>query len=399
MGGRYRHIIRPLAWMLLVVCLYLSAAEAGKTINPKKIEYLSLAGQELNGKQAAELQDREARTEAPQNFTLWGMEKEQQVKNKEFQRSVVVNILAVCGASDLVMPSGQILFREDREGCIIDGRSAYLLFGSRQAVGLTVEVNQKDYLIREVVESAEQFLLVQADEETTEILDTIAVEIPKGSRSQEVLRSLQEQYGFSNQRIRLQNYAVGAAACAAVGPLLLLVSLLVALARTAAVVRSRPVLLGVTFVLGVVLVVSFWCITGYQIHWPVDLIPDRWSDLQFWTSVRNESMTELLRLVKMEAGPVAISYLVPFWQAAGYAVLVIILFLLGNMRQSLESGRELLLMLLVSQAAAFIGVLWGAPQGPAAESVRMIQILPGFYLFSGYIVRCWEENMYKLMEE
>lgn len=100
--------------------------------------------------------------------TAWIKPYETRVKNNSLNRSAVVRIQIVSGEMSLTAPMtllyGNYAYREDKKGCVIDSRSAFLLYGTENAVGNNLSWDGKEYCIRGVVRTIDSLLLVQGKE-------------------------------------------------------------------------------------------------------------------------------------------------------------------------------------------------------------------------------------------
>ncbi|SHO54213.1 ABC transporter permease [Anaerocolumna xylanovorans] len=100
--------------------------------------------------------------------TAWSKPYETRVKNNSLNRSAVVRVQIVSGEMSLTAPMtllyGNYAYREDKKGCVIDSRSAFLLYGTENAVGNNLSWDGKEYCIRGVVRTTDALLLVQGKE-------------------------------------------------------------------------------------------------------------------------------------------------------------------------------------------------------------------------------------------
>ena len=69
-------------------------------------------------------------------------------ENRELARSTRLRVTGLLGDSDLCLPYTEGLGEADKEGCILSEDACLELFGSRKAVGSTVHMLGKDYVVR-----------------------------------------------------------------------------------------------------------------------------------------------------------------------------------------------------------------------------------------------------------
>lgn len=104
--------------------------------------------------------------------TAWSKPCEVRVKNNGLNRSAVMKVQLVSGEMSLTAPMallyGNYAYREDKRGCVIDSRSAFLLYGTENAVGNSLSWEGREYFVRGVVRTTDSLLLIQGKESLEE---------------------------------------------------------------------------------------------------------------------------------------------------------------------------------------------------------------------------------------
>ena len=76
----------------------------------------------------------------------------------------------VCGLlGDASLFDGRVqgFSKEDREGCIVDEKTSYALFGSREAVGSEILLNGKIYIVRDTISWKQPMILIRPTDSKT----------------------------------------------------------------------------------------------------------------------------------------------------------------------------------------------------------------------------------------
>ena len=101
-------------------------------------------------------------------ITLWQIDEHIVVSNKEDNKSIELSLITVAGDMSRIYPVpmlyGGYLPSEDGFGCVIDRSTAYKLFGSSNAVGLRTKLNNKEYIIRGVIEEIDSNVMIIQEE-------------------------------------------------------------------------------------------------------------------------------------------------------------------------------------------------------------------------------------------
>ena len=101
--------------------------------------------------------------------TLWQREEDIILTNEEVNTSVSIGLITVAGDMTKVYPDsllyGGYLPKGDYIGCIIDKNTAYKLFHTENAVGLTISLNNKDYIINGIMQGIGNTMIIQEEKQ------------------------------------------------------------------------------------------------------------------------------------------------------------------------------------------------------------------------------------------
>jgi len=347
---------------------------------------ISLTDSSIDGERAIEIQETEQKEDIPVNFTLWGETKSQTVENTELYRSARLNVLTVYGDAGLVLPSDGILNRDDYEGCLISEDMAYELFQSTNVIDQIIEYGGRSYIIRGTIPNVEEVLMIQATALTSEVMNRISVEITSGQRARVVVEGLANRYGFPNESRSVQVYSEWSGMIIGVILLVMGAGILIPLIKICINCRKQPALClvncGITFLL---LLIFMWIVKSYY-HYPDDMIPNRWSDFEFWTDLFEQKWTEFLALLQAEKTVVEMMSMKPFLQVLKYSVCVIALYGLFVRKSEIDNVVSLYIYLAAAVISSYIGVLLCRDSLNEVTKNRVIWYFMIFYLCGKYVV-------------
>lgn len=108
--------------------------------------------------------------EAPNipEVTLWQRDENRILTNEERNASVSVGLITVAGDMSRVYPNsmlyGSYLSQGDEFGCVIDRDTAYQLFHTENAIGLTIRLEHKDYTIYGILQGMGSHIMIVQEE-------------------------------------------------------------------------------------------------------------------------------------------------------------------------------------------------------------------------------------------
>lgn len=175
-----RAAIRPVAALLSLVViggclLYNSLLPPADFYDRVQCYVLTRA---LGGEEAKELYEENELSKNRQEFVLFGEQKDGQIKNEDYQRSMEASVIGIYGNSSLLYPYGYPLRPEDT-GCLLGQAAAVELFGSTEVSGRKVVYGGRTYKIRAVLLGEGNLFLFEAQKGMEVMLDRIAIAAPE----------------------------------------------------------------------------------------------------------------------------------------------------------------------------------------------------------------------------
>lgn len=263
----------------MALCLFIMAASyfsavscANRLKACERAAMILMESSPLTLEKVRQIQEQETGQDIPESFTAWEQKNEISVENKDLQRSRTVSLIVICGRSDLLLRGTAWLDDTDRNGCLIDEKTAYELFGSTNISGQIVHIGEKAKVVRGILYDASDTILYEADD-SSEIFTNLTVYMDKGMTYEDIRQDFMSRHGLTGKFVRQDILAwIANMAC-------------------------------------------------MKFELSADLTPTKWSDFDFWSeALEREKESFLLLMLTEKQKPVEI-YMKDFYSAVGYGVL------------------------------------------------------------------------------
>lgn len=219
-------------------------------------------------------------------YMAWGVEEGAGIRTEGSEKTAEGEVLCLLGNSGLLFPEGPFLDSGDREGCLIGAGLAQALFGGTQVKGLKVKFQDRTYQVRGVIRKPVFWLVVRAGED--QMLDRVNVRVTEEKTLQQTEQEIMGKSEISGEELewRLLLWWLEA------GNLLLVTGLSAGLGS---VLKRRR---GSLTLWPLLLLFLLWLwFAGRSISVPGELLPDRWSDFDFWIRLWEEKRQAVLTLL------------------------------------------------------------------------------------------------------
>lgn len=385
-----KHVSNLLFLILMLICFALALLYSSKSKTTKNIQMLSTTDNILDGSTAMNMQNTEKQSDSPIHFTIWGEVQGGRVENNELSRSADVNTLFVKGDSNLVYDNAWNLGADDIEGCLLSENVIYQLYGHNNVTGTTIEYNGRSLIIRGIIKGSDNLLIVQALSDTDKVMNHVSIEIGSGEKASDVVQEFNNRYpGFTNQ-INIQSYSAWANGILGILPIVMLFSISIPLSKYILTKRQEPakfILYAAVFIgyLGLFL----WTI-NFQFNYPQDMIPPKWSDFSFWSTLYQQKSDEMELLLRTEKNVVEMAIIQPFLQTIKYSVFGIILFIISVRKIKIAKAEELLLYSVICLFTSFVIICSQTFESSEIDVYRPIWLLLLIYLFGKLLISKFE---------
>lgn len=163
---RFRKAAGLLLCVMGVLCLFYGLRLCGM-LQENPVASVFLSGTYPDQGQVAEILEKESRAELPTDACFYwdgGISVLQSIKYGTQKEAMVCGLL---GDASLYDRRVQGFSKEDREGCVIDEKTSYALFGSREAVGSEILLNGKTYIVRDTISWKQPAILIRPTDSKT----------------------------------------------------------------------------------------------------------------------------------------------------------------------------------------------------------------------------------------
>ncbi len=142
----------------IILCLLLDIAY--NYFSLKQMPYILEMKLQDSGITKEEASDCISRVADKMDVVIW--EEVEAELSGEMGKSVSGAVILKAGNNRLLYPDSILLSDEDSDGCIVSGKTARSLFGSDQVIGLEVHYNDREYIIRDVIDATSEILIMNA---------------------------------------------------------------------------------------------------------------------------------------------------------------------------------------------------------------------------------------------
>ncbi|MED9965777.1 MAG: ABC transporter permease [Blautia sp.] len=279
----YSDRIKALLSVLIILGLFLCALVSAGSVMQEEKDTVFLVSPVPEGSRVSEILDSEKNTRNPAEVCFYSDLGLERISQKDYSRSTEVFAAALAGNETIFDWRLRGFAEDDREGCVIDRRTAGILFGSSQPGG-KIEFQGREYTVRKVLPFAQQVLYIRPQKDKKLTYDRVFIrDDTEGFLMRNGLSGKKQNTGF----IRIVMISM-----VFLLPVDISVRMLGKRKGKTGAVRAVWTLLGVA-----VLAVVLWKMFSL-IHIPGDWIPGQWSDFGFWQRKLQE-MGENLRLYFM----------------------------------------------------------------------------------------------------
>ena len=349
-----KYIVKLSLVLLMTICCGLSIGYANDLLSSKHVKNIYYDGDGITQQTIFEYVNQENKSDSPINFTGWLEKDTESVVNEDLNRSATVRALMISGDSSLVI-DGPVLFADDLDGCLIDSETAYTLFGSDNVIGKEIVYGERKLTIRGLHKGNTLTIVVEAMPDSQDRIDGIAVDL--SDENPETLRLLSNKYGISDEGVDNRGYYNFARFSMMILPLIILIFILVKMIKEIRNNKRKPVLAVIYLLITALLAFIFVKITKLSITIPVDMLPNKWSDFDFWTNLYKEKKELFREFLYMKKYSIDIYYIELMLKSVFFSVLTIILFFINKAVIKIKTVKKLLVSVIVLFICSFITVL------------------------------------------
>ncbi len=321
-AGRW---IRLAFCALFFLCLVLarSAAVSLENQSLSGLCTLTLDG-ERTGQDGADMRAAEQEKERPAAFVLWGQQTGVFVGNQDLNRSAICSLITLWGDSSLLYTANVPLAEEDREGCLIDEATAMTLFGSAAPIGSMVTISGDQRTVRGILDASRPLVVVRAGLQE-DGMNRVTLRVPEGSPLRQAAEDFALQNGLFGQWSQPGAWAGLAKVVSPLPVVVVLFGVIVNLLKTGYSAQSGRIQFWINILLaGGAWFLLLWLVQ-FRFQFPEEMIPNRWSDFNFWGRLFTEKKEELLQSLAAEKTVVEVMIFLKVMQAGFFGILALLM--------------------------------------------------------------------------
>ncbi|MGL4344728.1 MAG: hypothetical protein ACRCTE_06000, partial [Cellulosilyticaceae bacterium] len=203
-------------------------------------------------------------------------------------RSTQVEMLKVYGDTSRLIPShqliGQQLWGEDTKGCLISGPVADQLWGNQDVIGKMITYKDQEYSIRGIVEEKSNIIILQTPKgDDTTGYSGLRVAFNDPQNMKENIRQFETKYSLGQQIVIDFSQDVVLWTQLVLVPGWLIAGVIIfKLFRRTYNNRHKWKHTLMWSIIGAISIVILIKIVKFKIGIPLYLIPNQWSDFEFW---------------------------------------------------------------------------------------------------------------------
>ena len=386
-----KHIVRIIIVFALIMCWGISLGYANNIGSENKTLNFYFENENYNTELIKTIKEAE-----PELAVVgWAEESLQSANNLDLGKIASdLDVLIIKGSSNLLV-KGSNLFADDLEGCLIDNDTSYKLFGSSNCVGREIVYNDRNLIVRGILKGSKANIMIQATEDSSQVLDGLTIDGTGLTLNK--IEDFKMKFGINEMAISGNIYYIIAKFIALIFPIITLVLILIKIITSLFKSRNKPVLVSLYILMAIASVFIFFKITNIKISIPLDIIPNKWSDFDFWSKMGKEYKEKFEYVLYMKKYGVDIYNIENLLKSVLYSIFTIILFVINLRIIKVNNIKTLIINNGVSIICSFVAILMIWDKYNFDVNITMIWLIYPLYLCGDYFVKV--HGKYLIYEE
>lgn len=322
---------------MLMICFFCKAQLLSENLSESSKYFLGyhsiiqilLKGSSLSIDEIENIKENEQKQEIPFSFTFWEETSNCIVENKNLERQTEISLLKIAGDSSYIFPKnmveGNIVLKEDeKNGCLIDKKTAYTLFGSENVVGNTLECDGEILIIRGILKQMEDCMILQSQKGTFGHINLhIPDEIQNITEGDIAAAQFLNRHGLSGNILKEDWIKAASFFISMMLPAVLLFHIIKKFFMLLNRFRNYPVLFWSTLFIDLFICKSSFWMLDLRLNIPQSMIPTSWSDFSFWSSFFEEQKSAFLLLLSTSKSVFQVQIMSEFFQIMLYSLFAV----------------------------------------------------------------------------
>lgn len=386
-----KHIVRIILIFALIMCWGISLGYANNIGSENKTLNFYFENENYNTELIKTIKEAD-----PELAVVgWAEESLQSANNPDLGKIASdLDVLIIKGSSNLLV-KGSNLFADDLEGCLIDNDTSYKLFGSSNCVGREIVYNDRTLIVRGILKGSKANIMIQATEDSSQVLDGLTIDGTGLTLNK--IEDFKMKFGINEMAISGNIYYIIAKFIALIFPIITLVSILIKVITSLFKSRNKPVLVSLYILMAIASIFIFFKITNIKISIPLDMIPNKWSDFDFWSKMGKEYKEKFEYVLYMKKYGVDIYNIENLLKSVLYSIFTIILFVINLRIIKINNIKTLIINNGVSIICSFVAILMIWDKYNFDVNITMIWLIYPLYLCGDYFIKV--HGKYLIYEE
>ena len=386
-----KHIVRIILIFALIMCWGISLGYANNIGSENKTLNFYFENENYNTELIKTIKEAE-----PELAVVgWAEESLQSANNPDLGKIASdLDVLIIKGSSNLLV-KGSNLFADDLEGCLIDNDTSYKLFGSSNCVGREIVYNDRTLIVRGILKGSKANIMIQATEDSSQVLDGLTIDGTGLTLNK--IEDFKMKFGINEMAINGDVYYMIAKFIALIFPIIALVLILIKVITSLFKSRNKPVLVSLYVLMAIASIFIFLKVANIKISIPLDMIPNKWSDFDFWSKMGKEYKEKLEYVLYMKKYGVDIYNIENLLKSVLYSIFTVILFVINLRIIKINDIKTLIINNGISILCSFVAILMIWDKYNFDVNITMIWLIYPLYLCGDYFIKV--HGKYLIYEE
>ena len=382
-----KHIVRIILMFALIMCWGISLGYANNIESKDKIINFYFE----NDNYTVGLLESIGESKKELSFVGWREESLQSVTNPDLNRTANdLDILLINGSSNLLV-KGSMLFKDDKEGCLIDEETSFKLFGSSNCLGRTIVYNEKSLIVRGILKGTKANMMLQLPEDSNLALKGLTIDGTGLTINK--IEEFKSQFGIQEMAINGGIYYIIAKTIAIIFPILALILILIKIIISIIKSRKKPILVVIYLFMIITSIFIVFKITNIKISIPLDMIPNKWSDFDFWSKMWKQYSEKIQYIMYMKKSGIDIYNIENLLKSVLFSIFTIILFVINLNVIKIKDIKELIINNAISIICTFIAVLIIWTKFNFDVNITMLWLIYPLYLCADYFMKSHHKHL------
>lgn len=391
MRRQVKHIIKVILIFALVMCWGITLGYTNNIEKKNSTINFYFENSDINTAMIKNIE--ESRSDI--SVVGWTEKSLQSATNPDLNRNVnELKVLAIKGNSSLLF-DGALLFQDDKEGCLIDTETSYKLFGSKYSIGKEITYGERKLIVRGIHNGTKSNIIVQLLDEDTDTLDGLTIDGTDMTLNK--IEEFKTQFGIKEMAIKSGLYHSIAKLLSMAFPIIALVLILIKVIVYFFKAKKKPVLKAIYISMAIITIFIFFKVTRLNLSIPLDMIPNKWSDFDFWGRMWKENIEKIQYVMYMKKYGLDIYNIENLIMSGIYSILTIILFVINLNFIKIKDIKELIYVVSINVICTFIAVLTIWSKFNFDVNITMLWVLYPLYLCGNYFMNV--HGKYLIYEE